>query len=91
MSKSQEYNGWTNWETWNFMLWLNNDQILHKLVLNAYKGLNHLETKKKLLEEVAKKYVNTPLMADLKIKDVPSINFDELVESIEEEINNELN
>jgi hypothetical protein len=26
-----EYNGWTNWATWNVNLWLDNDEQLHKL------------------------------------------------------------
>ena len=26
-----EYNGWTNWETWNFKLWLDNDEITYKI------------------------------------------------------------
>lgn len=25
MRESDRYNGWTNWETWNFKLWLDND------------------------------------------------------------------
>ena len=24
--KDTKYNGWTNWETWNFKLWMDNDQ-----------------------------------------------------------------
>ena len=27
-----EYNGWTNWETWNFKLWIDNDEEIRKLV-----------------------------------------------------------
>ena len=27
------YNGWTNWETWNASLWVNNDYSMHKFVL----------------------------------------------------------
>lgn len=25
-ASAQKYNGWTNYETWNYALWLNNDQ-----------------------------------------------------------------
>ena len=27
------YNGWTNWETWNASLWVNNDYGLYNFVL----------------------------------------------------------
>ena len=26
---NQEYNGWTNWETWQILLWATNDQTLY--------------------------------------------------------------
>jgi hypothetical protein len=26
-----DYNGWTNWETWQILLWANNDQHLYNL------------------------------------------------------------
>lgn len=25
----ENYNGWTNWDTWNANLWLNNDENVH--------------------------------------------------------------
>lgn len=24
---AEKYNGWTNWETWNYALWLGNDEV----------------------------------------------------------------
>lgn len=28
--KDKQYNGWTNWETWNFKLWIDNDICSHR-------------------------------------------------------------
>jgi len=30
-----EYNGWTNYETWNVALWINNDECLYNLAREA--------------------------------------------------------
>ena len=30
MSNDQEYNGWTNWETWNVALWIDNEEFTYK-------------------------------------------------------------
>lgn len=37
-----EYNGWTNWETWNCKLWLDNDQSVYYTVRDiVYEGVRH--------------------------------------------------
>jgi len=40
--KNREYNGYSNYETWNFMLWAGNDQPLYKLVQKAVKRCKEL-------------------------------------------------
>ena len=40
--KNREYNGYSNYETWNFMLWAGNDEPLYKLVQKAVKRCKEL-------------------------------------------------
>jgi len=37
MNNEQGYNGWANRETWNVMLWLNNDEFLYNKALGWLK------------------------------------------------------
>tara|TARA_R110002096_G_C14024282_1_gene670406 strand:- start:44 stop:466 length:423 start_codon:yes stop_codon:yes gene_type:complete len=36
---SEKCNGWTNYETWNFKLWLDNDQDLHNYIIGEIKKI----------------------------------------------------
>jgi len=42
----QTYNGWTNYETWNVALWLQNDEGLYDMARqwrhHGYKSLSHM-------------------------------------------------
>jgi len=42
----QSYNGWTNYETWNVALWLQNDECLYEMARmyreHGYKSLSHM-------------------------------------------------
>ena len=33
------YNGWSNYETWNFKLWLDNDQDVHNYIIDEIKKI----------------------------------------------------
>ena len=34
----QTYNGWTNWETWNFKLWIDNEESSYNSILELAEG-----------------------------------------------------
>lgn len=34
------YNGWTNWDTWNVALWMDNEQEWYELYAALMRGLN---------------------------------------------------
>ena len=40
--KNREYNGYSNYETWNYMLWAGNDEPCYKLVQEAVKRCKKL-------------------------------------------------
>ena len=80
------YNGWTNWETWNFKLWIDNDQDLYNLVHINVKTLDNKEYRIKWLKIVADEIVgHSKLCADLKKSDIKNIDFDEILESLLED------
>ena len=33
------YNGWSNYETWNFKLWLDNDETVHNYIIDEIKKI----------------------------------------------------
>ena len=39
-----KYNGWSNYETWNFKLWLDNDQDLHNYIISEIKKIKEIGT-----------------------------------------------
>jgi len=48
---SNKYNGWTNYETWNFNLWITNEESDHSVALElAFDSENPYELSKKLEE-----------------------------------------
>ena len=81
-----DYNGWTNWQTWNFMLWINNDKRLYKIVQRANKQFQLNSTLVLFLKGVASNIIHTELCLDLKREDVKNINFEEIAEAIKDEV-----
>ena len=83
MDKS--YNGWTNWETWNFGLWLDNDEPTYHEINQLIKGSKDVYDLSKKLEEWAygsldDEYINTSFIVDFVNGAIREINFFEIAE-----------
>jgi hypothetical protein len=86
---SKPYNGWTNYETWNYKLWLDNDKELNNSVFELVQ--THKDTYD-LSQELRKlAYDNAPTLvpsfySDVMYGSMREVNFREIAESYLEEI-----
>ena len=85
-----EYNGWTNWETWDFKLWMDNNEYDHQIIIDQINTLNEPSTNvynlAKFLEGYADAYVEgvvedengSPFVHDIINNGIKAINFNEI-------------
>ena len=87
----QKYNGWTNYETWNFKLWLDNDEKTQKWFEEKLKdSISSLSDRGKIksidkLSEILKNYAwdNVPIIeasfySDIMTASIRMVNFREI-------------
>tara|TARA_R100000963_G_scaffold32864_1_gene24821 strand:+ start:87 stop:335 length:249 start_codon:yes stop_codon:yes gene_type:complete len=74
------YNGWTNYETWNVALWIDNDEGLYSLSRRC-RDYNEFSTGLVELLDLTGNYNRTP---DGVSWDHPDLNTDELDDLIQE-------
>ena len=84
-----KYNGWTNYETWNYKLWLDNNQETYDAVRTLAKKHNDAFDLSIELSKVA--HDNAPLLeasfySDVLNASISEVNFFEIAESYLEEI-----
>lgn len=91
---SNKYNGWTNYETWNFNLWITNDESdysharkLTMACLNKYDLSKQLE---KWAIDMAEdcSFVHG-FISDMVNSSVKEVNFYEVAEHLWDEVHNE--
>lgn len=95
-----KYNGWTNYETWNVALWLDNEQHTQELWSSRARELLEDEEKypNAILQDELKEYIeeNNPLVdgasmySDLLGAAIDSVNWHELAQSYLEGAKEEL-
>ena len=88
MTKNK-YNGWTNYETWSYKLWLDNDYNTHSSITELAKEHNDAYDLSCALNDLA--IENAPEMSssfysDVMYASIREVNFLEIAESYLEEI-----
>jgi hypothetical protein len=93
---NQKYNGWTNWETWNFKLWLDNSEDSYKAIIYLAEEVEESEegpfTLSKELESLANDLCEESVrfesgfFADVCNSAIRKVNFYEIAEAYLEEL-----
>ena len=91
---SSKYNGWTNYETWNFNLWITNTEADYSYALEmAFDSLDEYELSKRLKEwacEMADDVLNSHeyehgFISDMVNSSIKEVNFYEVATHLWEE------
>ena len=95
---SNKYNGWTNYETWNFNLWITNNEGDYRHALQLTKdSINKYELSKKLESwavEMADDVLSTceytiGFIIDMVNSSIKEVNFYEVAEHLWDEVHDE--
>ena len=86
-----EYNGWTNYETWNFKLWADNDEPTYKKIKELVKdavtihGVATVSVLADDLKELAENEapeLKTSFYSDVINASIKEVNFEEIAERL---------
>lgn len=79
---TESYNGWTNWETWNCALWMDQDADYWLEELKNHRNVTSLaEAIKSSFEDMADEYYSCPgFLADLVNAGLREVNWTEIAE-----------
>jgi len=86
---TEQYNGWTNYETWNVNLWLNNDEGSYNVLRDILKDKADDQEAADLLRDLiaddtndllAAKEINATLAGDLLTHALAQVNWLEIIQ-----------
>ena len=89
--REDKYNGWTNYETWNFMLWADNDEPTYKKIKELVKDavtihgvatVSGLADDLKELAENEAPELKTSFYSDVINASIKEVNFEEIAERL---------
>ena len=87
--KDRSYNGWSNYETWNFKLWLDNDEFSYKrtqeLVKASNKDAGELASNLRDLAMDEAPEIQASFYSDVMMASVREVNYYEVAQSLLEE------
>ena len=87
--KDRKYNGWSNYETWNFKLWLDNDEFSYnrarELVKASNKDAGELASHLRDLAMDEAPEIQASFYADVMMASVREVNYYEVAKSLLED------
>jgi len=77
------YNGWTNWETWNLLLWVTNEESLYKEATHFAHIYSSMMAFEKKCEDFFRRMFpeGTP---DMKEEEMQAVNWAEVAQALKE-------
>ena len=90
--KDRHYNGWTNYETWNFKLWADNDEQTYRLIQDTVQDIQKRIPEKeqhrtladslRILADSLAPELNASFYSDVMMASIREVNYYEIAESL---------
>lgn len=86
MTNDGRYNGWTNYQTWNVMLWLDNVEGMYRYYREAVRRIPADEFNADHAAEIARAAFGGTHTRDNVALDDPQIDWDEIADAMKESV-----